>query len=428
MDDLITSEQYERTLRDETAFYNVFLNFADAPLEADSSMDIFIKVWLDQLKRIIEEPVETRSYTPLADFLNIVARHSSVAMPDGIPEYKPTNAKIDGTNTPPYTRRRVGRYFMDVSNLRPIDSHVRQRIDVALLPDNSNSAFSYADFLVPFHLTAPINEEESDRQLSDQALAIFNSQYDRNFVYCVSIRFPMFRVRRYDRSGGVSSEEFDLNDSFTRFVCLIRRFLAMSPSELGFDLTFEDFGDHLGPNKHHSFQMTLHDETRGNVRIKSIKQLWSAKTLTGKSTLCWLVKKLAEDGTIMEGEFLLKQTWSDPERSLTEADIYKLIDTEIKSGVARCDASEQGAKVSNLRKRLEAYNTDNPGSGKICRFEDRVCTRILLSPVGRRVDEFETLKELFGAIRDCVTSLPVFSRGHTNNFATHSLSQPIEPF
>jgi hypothetical protein len=45
-------------------------------------------------------------------------------------------------------------------------------------------------------------------------------------------------VSRFDRLGGVASEQFDINQDGLQFVSTILRFLRMNEEELGFDLTF----------------------------------------------------------------------------------------------------------------------------------------------------------------------------------------------
>jgi hypothetical protein len=408
MDPLVDAEMNERILKDVPDFYTTLLNFPETPLENDPTISSLIESvdvqgQCAELKQITEQEVEMRSYGHLAKLLNTIIH------------FPPSCEKEPASDRP-----RLGYTFRDVSKLRPKDTSVPRYPDVALLLvdfDKPTTPPAYADFRVPFELKPPENTKHVDRQVSGECRAIFATQCDRNFVYCVSIRFPQYRVWHYDRSGGLASKEFNIYTDFARFAWLTRRFASMTPSELGFDTTFEGAGEGLGPDQHQLFTMTLHDPVRGDQRVKSVKQLWSTKSLAGRATHCWLVKKLDKTGAEMPGEFLLKQAWHDPSRLLTEEQVYKLIDDEIESaGFARCHASQRGSTVYDLRKELGVNNVLEAKTNREYEFEDRICSRILLSPVGRRVEDFKSLSELVGGIRDCIegTHLVLLAQTLTN--------------
>jgi hypothetical protein len=265
-------------------------------------------------------------------------------------------------------------------------------------PDNDTAPFSYSDVSCPIEIKKKGNSEAVEGEIADQIRAFFAEQPDRNFILSLTIQFPRFRVWRWDRSGAVASLAMNIFKEFKTFVWLIHRLAQMGRTELGYDSTFQFAGKALRADG--QFNMRIVDPTRGVFDIVAEELLWSTKSLFGRATRCWKVR--ITNNPLLTGYYILKQSFVDATRKLTEDDVYAGIENHVKAGVASRIAYERGSTVSSLRKGLGIEAEYDGKKRRWHTFEDRVCVRMLLSPIGRRVEEFETLTELFGAIRGCV--------------------------
>jgi hypothetical protein len=325
---------------------------------------------------------EKTTYTHLQNLMNVAANiHPTV------PSQAPTPPEA-----PP---SRPGNYFIVSDHQKFTEKVIDRTPDLCMIYadlDHPDEIPSYADIRIPFEVkpsTTPVA-----KQIAHQVRAILAAQSDRRFVLCVSITYPTFRVWHWDRCGAIASKAFHIIEERERFVWLIDRLSTMSPLQLGFDPTFVSKGPVLGPGSHTKFSTTIKNGREDPIELEVLEMLWSAKTVVGRSTRCY--KVVDSKGT----EYILKESWQTRPR---EHHFYRWInECNITQGVAQCSAYEHSAKVSDFRKGVGVGLLERKKDGTEVVFEDRVCCRLLVSTIGMSLDKFRTLRELFGAVRDCV--------------------------
>lgn len=119
------------------------------------------------------------------------------------------------------------------------------------------------------------------------------------------------RVWRYDRIGGLASENFDINAEGKKFVKVMLGFLSFSESELGFDPTIEKKGDVC-------FIKIKREDQETEETIILEKPIRQTASIVGRSTSCWAAH-LKEDPA---KRFIVKDTWQLPE-SVDEGELLK---------------------------------------------------------------------------------------------------------
>jgi hypothetical protein len=273
----------------------------------------------------------------------------------------------------------------------------------------SDDAPSYADILIPIEVKGPKNNDKVEYQVAKRARAVLTAQCDRNFALCLDITFKPStaclecRVWYFDHSGVISSDSFNIFKERELFIWLVRRLTDLLSSEMGFNSTLKPLGPLVGPQSHQEFSTTVMDEGKEGqrpVHVITERVLRNTRSVRGRATRCFRA-------SVGSTPCILKLSWQDPARRPKEVTFYQWIEEyKIGAGVAHYIAYDEGIRTSELRGRVR--------SGDDYVFEDRVLCRLVLSTVGRPLEEFVTLKELFGAIHDCVmgTCFTLLARLH----------------
>jgi hypothetical protein len=397
MGERVVTELKGCLLRGEPGFYQSFLGFPETGIDKDMEIAKISSdpKFIAQVRAIDNTCArhETKLYAPLARLLNeIIGVTANV-------EYRP--ATSSQPVPVPKSISCAKHFFVDFHKYKSKDLTTHRRTDLAMVygdPRNTSGGFSYSDVSCPIEIKRKSESASVVGEMADQIKALYAVQSNRNFVFSLTIQFPKFYVWRWDPSGAITSLDKDILLDFDIFVWLIRRLSSMTFAELGYDPAFRYRGDTLLADR--QFTLTLVDKTRGTFRVVAEELLWCSNSLFGRATQCWKVRIM--DNPAFPGYHVLKQSFVDADRTLTEDDVYTGIEPHVTDGVARRIAYDESNKVSSLRKGLGLDDEFDEKGKRSYTFEDRVCVRMLLSPVGRRLEELETLAELFGAIRDSV--------------------------
>jgi hypothetical protein len=391
-DPYLMAEIADTMTHDHKDFFQKILGYPTAGLQGEelaarnAAADPHF-AWLEDY--LLRGGHENTTYTHLQGLMNVAANiHPTVASQARTPPEAPPS--------------RPGNYFIVSEHQKFTEKVMNRTPDLCMIYadlDHPDDIPSYVDIRIPFEVKPSTVRVE--QQLAHQVRATFAAQCDRRFVLCVSITYPNFRVWHWDRCGAIASGDFHIIEERERFVWLVDRLSETSPLELGFDPTFVSKGPILGSGSHTKFSTTIKNGQEGPVELDVLELLWSAKTVVGRSTRCY--KVVDSKGT----QYILKESWQTHPR---EHRFYQRIkECKITQGVAQCSAYEQSAKVSDMRKGVGVGPLAIKEDGTEVVFEDRVCCRLLVSTIGMSLDKFRTLRELFGAVRDCVEgSSPFF--------------------
>jgi hypothetical protein len=351
---------------------------------------------------------EHQLYQPLSNLLNAICEApllSSTPLRRGSPSRSPSPplSPASSTSSP---EDDLGLSFIVSAHAKITEKKVPRTPDLAMIihhGDSPSDVPSYADILIPIEVKGPNNSEDVEHQVADQARAVLAAQCDRNFALCLSItfmaktRFLECRLWYFDRSGSISSEGFNIFRERRPFIWLVRRLTDLIDPEMGFDQTLKHLGPPVGPESHQEFVTTIMDEKMGPVEVTTDRVLWNTRSIRGRATRCF--------GAIVgSAPCILKLAWQDPARRPKEVKFYQWIEEyNIDAGVAHYLAYDEGIRTSELRRGVGGRSGDNYV------FEDRVLCRLVLSTVGRSLEDYATLKELFGAIHDCITGASFLS-------------------
>jgi hypothetical protein len=352
-----------RILLGEFLFYEKVLRFPPGGIDGDRVVTSVISNphIISQL-RVVEDNCgkrETKIYVDLANLLNDIIGVSANVV------HRPPTAPHPLL---PNSTSRLKRFFVDFHKYKANDS--RRHTDLAMVysgPDDNTTPFSYSDVLCPIKIRRKGNSTPMEGVMADQIMALFAEQPDRNFILSLTIQFPNFRVWRWDRSGVISSVDMDIFKEFKTFIWLIRRLTQMDRNELGYDTAFHFAGKALHADG--QFNMTIVDPTRGVFDIVAEQLIWSTKLLFGRTTRCWKVR--ITNPPTFTGSYILKQSFVDAGRKLTEDDVYTGIENHVKAGVSRRIAYERVSEISSFRDGIGMEDVYDAKTKQLYTFEDR---------------------------------------------------------
>nr|ODN95481.1 hypothetical protein L204_04021 [Cryptococcus depauperatus CBS 7855] len=205
--------------------------------------------------------------------------------------------------SPPQTRRRI---LGEPS--KPIKGSTSERkLDIGFVSDREagrDARYHWSEILVPGELKSnPLADTNSKAwlDLGRCAREVFSAQDTRRFVLGFTLCGSLMRVWKFDRLGGIASEQFDINKQGEQFVSTILGFLWMSEEDLGFDPTIITCGD----------KRYIDIERNGQKERIIIKEtIRRARCVVGRATTCWLA--YAENDP--EKPLVIKDSWQYPER------------------------------------------------------------------------------------------------------------------
>ncbi|CAK5265069.1 unnamed protein product [Mycena citricolor] len=227
----------------------------------------------------------------------------------------------------------------------------------------------------------------------DGASHIFSTQDGRQFVISLIFDACSVRVCVLDRVGVVVAEAFDINTHPESFVRVLAALMFTNDrGVLGFDTSITSEAD------------GRRFVSADGARYELVKPLFLDQTVCGRGTVCWHAKR-ESDGR----DFVIKDTW--PLDSLTHAETNLLRKASgipgIVEVVAECDVAMKGIAQSTARLRDHILEHLKGDSGKrfavlIDKMETRIHHRVVMTPLGVKLEEFSILRELISVFIDTV--------------------------
>jgi hypothetical protein len=230
--------------------------------------------------------------------------------------------------------------------------------------------------------------------ITQKSYLMFISQDNRCFAPSLDICDGYFTFTVIDRSGMVVDVTSKITDDPLTLLRIIVGLMFGRPSVIGYDETIE-----------------CDDEGRAiNVMVDGKKydveeELFRSESFMGRATRCWRVSITEDDIT---KEFVVKDSWVDTRRTQNEIDILKYIESNgVREGVPKlvcgedvlvCDGWDD--THTELHYIIDCTARRRVGSG-----EKRIHRRLLMGPVGTRITNFRTLKELVGSFIDVIKGI-----------------------
>jgi hypothetical protein len=216
---------------------------------------------------------------------------------------------------------------------------------VALLPEHYQH--SWHNVLVPGKLKSdPSQDGETEvyLRLASYVREVFGAQCGRRYVHAFSICGDIMRCYIFDRGGGSISHSFHIGKNqktFNLFVQILRSYVQMSPTLLGFDPTIQtESGQVFLPIKQ-NLDSPMFVIICGR-RFRLLKVVFHRSAIVSRGTTCWVARD-EETGE----NCVVKDAWrSDLHRP--EGELYALAKEKGVFGLPDCRFDED-VKVDNIR-------------------------------------------------------------------------------
>ncbi|KAL7930335.1 serine/threonine-protein kinase Sgk2 [Trichoderma chlorosporum] len=280
-------------------------------------------------------------------------------------------------------------------------------------------------------------------QLTRYVQGVFADQPTRRFVHAFSLCASKMELWIFDRSGAYSSGLFDIHDEPDKFARALVGYTTMDDDAMGLD-TFIELKD--GRRYITLSNVTLSNVSDNEMRIRLDRAIVRQKAIVCRGTTCYKT----------ENNYVAKFSWASDKRK-PEVEHLRLAEENGVTGVARVVGHRRITTVAEMREGLQfpqAHRFENPpsatsstskrkpsaditvnnGSGskrprfnsqksKLVRnsndqpstaagearpslytpgedlWDNRIYSCLVVSPAGRVISEFRTIKELLESMR-----------------------------
>ncbi|RYO95254.1 hypothetical protein DL766_002067 [Monosporascus sp. MC13-8B] len=285
-------------------------------------------------------------------------------------------------------------------------------------------------------------------QLTRHVRNVFADQPTRRFAHAFSLCASKMELWVFDRSGAYSSGTFDIHDEPDKFARALVGYTTMDDDLMGLDIFVERQDGHR--------YVTLDDTTGKEVRLRLDKAMVRQEAIVCRGTTCYET----------QNSHVAKFSWASDKRKL-EVEQLRLAEAMGVEGVARIvahrrittiaemrnglqfpaahrfrgedvnfDDSPPNANTSSKRKSSSDHTSDDASGSKRRRstsrksklatvlndqlsigkakpslytpgedlWENRIYSCLVVSPAGRVISEFRTIKELLESERDAIKS------------------------
>ena len=272
----------------------------------------------------------------------------------------------------------------------PLDTHIKRKPDIMLV--RRKEANSEDIQWKEIRGVGEIKSTEYDlkklaRESTKYSREMFRAEKSRRFALHFALTRNRMALIKYDRSGALVSDPFDIH---TRPWQFLRVILGMTLGEdyyLGLDPSFSREGD--------KEYITIADE-----KYEFLRELHIEASVRGRGTVSLLVE---HPGT--GKRYVVKDQWVDRDRELTESEILAKLD-EKGCRIGRLVKSVKVAFKISGSTVLDTTDADRAGVDKefLEGVEIRDHWRLLLTPYGVNVTKFESLRELVSVFLDYAES------------------------
>ncbi|KAG9050956.1 hypothetical protein FS837_000619 [Tulasnella sp. UAMH 9824] len=301
------------------------------------------------------------------------------------------------------------------------------------------NSLSWRDVKVPIEVKLSSPEAPVD-QTARYAHSIRAEQFDRNFLFTLTITRTEFRIARWDPAACYVTPSINFHKDPLSFIQLVGRLASMSPTELGYDPAFSNAGRVLHQQVAQSnrgirttllitpceVEENLRESTRSPVG-EPVQYLLdddllcdAPEYLFGRSTRVWRAQAITDSGLSLEYN-AIKQNWQSEHR-INEAWFYQQT-RDIEHGIAHMICFEDVHHTRDIPSPIEAKHVrgtpsqvpnsdtvqgmgisreDSTGLGDVYQ---RVLVRLVLKEVGRPLSELETPRQIVHVVRDIAIAL-----------------------
>lgn len=183
-----------------------------------------------------------------------------------------------------------------------------RKLDVGFVDDpraGVDSKCRWSQILIPGELKSnPLADKTSKAwlDLGRYAREVFAAQDSRRFVLGFTLCGSLMRLWEFDRLGGTSSEEFDINEDGLQFVSAMLGFSWLNEEQLGFDPTIIT----AGGKRYIEIERDNHTE-----RLVIDEVVKRVPCVAGRATTCWRAHREGDDSRT---SLVIKDSWQFPER------------------------------------------------------------------------------------------------------------------
>ncbi|KAG6134305.1 hypothetical protein E4U38_002448 [Claviceps purpurea] len=226
-------------------------------------------------------------------------------------------------------------------------------------------------------------------KLGSAVREVFAQQPTRRFVHAFTLTGKTMETWVFDRSGPYSGATFNVHEEPEKFVQVLCGYLMMGDKELGLDIFTEEKDGRL------FVTIPVNPCATESIRLElNSKPIFYRRAIVSRATTCFPAKPIGAP----EFDRVVKYSWI-PSTWTPEADLLSKANEHRVQGVAKMLGYEREiTRISKLRDGL-AFST--PHKDQIP-YDDRVLRVLAVTPLGRPLEEFESILELLECLRDAI--------------------------
>ncbi|KAG6004296.1 hypothetical protein E4U21_001193 [Claviceps maximensis] len=187
-------------------------------------------------------------------------------------------------------------------------------------------------------------------QLTRYVRSVFADQPTRRFAHAFSLCASKMELWTFDRSGAYSSGTFDIHDEPDKLARALVGYATMDDDTMGLDMFVERQDGHR--------YVTLDDASGKETRVRLEKPMVRQKAIVCRGTTCYET----------QGSHVAKFSWASDKRKL-EVEQLKLAEAMGVEGVARVVAHRRITTIAQMREGLQ-FSAAHRFRGKDVQFDD----------------------------------------------------------
>ncbi|KAG6130388.1 hypothetical protein E4U28_007436 [Claviceps purpurea] len=226
-------------------------------------------------------------------------------------------------------------------------------------------------------------------QLGSAVREVFARQPTRRFIHAFTLTGTTMETWVFDRSGPYSGTTFNVHEEPERFVQVLCGYLMMSDEELGLDVFTEE------KDGRRFVTIPVNPCATETIRLElNPKPISYRRAIVSRATTCFPAKPIGAP----EFDTVVKYSWI-PSTWTPEPDLLSKANEHRVQGVVKMVGYEREiSRISKLRAGL-AFST--PHKDQIP-YDDCVLRVLAVTPLGRPLEEFESILELLECLHDAI--------------------------
>ena len=232
---------------------------------------------------------------------------------------------------------------------------------------------------------ATVKEEDNKMQLAQTARLIFGAQPDRRFVLGLSLINSKMTLYVFNRGCIMSADTFDVHQQPERLIRIVAGFMFANREYLGFDKKMEI----TEVDGQCSGTVTINANTYVIEEVLHVEDV-----LRGRATVCLRVTR---DGQTC----VVKNAWVDASREVKEPQILQKLEgvenvTQlVEYECVKLDAETVDSTIVDIEQLTKSGQLTEDQKKQARRLDNRQQVRVVLSPFGRPLRRFRSIRELF---------------------------------